>query len=67
MRMRNRETRSGVGEKEEMGEVWDEDEEGEEDEDDEEEEEEEEDGGSEGLAGNEKPGATEDDAIELSD
>jgi hypothetical protein len=34
---------------------------------DEEDEEEEEDGGSEGLAGNEKPGATEDDAIELSD
>jgi hypothetical protein len=43
------------------------DEEDEDDEDDEEEEEEEEDGGSEGLAGNEKPGATEDDAIELSD
>jgi hypothetical protein len=41
------------------------DEEDEDDEDDEEEEEE--DGGSEGLAGNEKPGATEDDAIELSD
>ncbi|CAN9399488.1 unnamed protein product [Alternaria alternata] len=41
------------------------DEEDEDDEDDEEEEEE--DGGSEGLVGNEKPGATEDDAIELSD
>lgn len=38
----------------------------EEDEDDDDDEEEE-DGGSEGLAGNEKPGATEDDAIELSD